>query len=159
MRRACYACFDAPLVKIMPELLPTPPSPESLVADLQSYLRNAAPGDGGGQRSPAILYWKIGEKIRQSVLGSERAGYGRRILATLSQELTGRFGRGWRRASPSVQNNPNTFESDSTNEPLYIEAHSGCRTQVLKLGSGGFVCSQPSSPSLFSTGVSGLMMA
>jgi hypothetical protein len=35
------------------------------------------------------LYWRVGDRIRRSILGSERAGYGERILATLSQELVG----------------------------------------------------------------------
>jgi hypothetical protein len=35
-----------------------------------------------------LLYWRLGERIRREVLGSERAGYGEQIVATLSHELT-----------------------------------------------------------------------
>ena len=34
-----------------------------------------------------MLYWKIGERINAEVLKGARAEYGRRIVATLSQEL------------------------------------------------------------------------
>ena len=42
-----------------------------------------------------LLYWRVGDRIHRSVLKSERAGYGERILATLSQELSVEFGRGF----------------------------------------------------------------
>ena len=38
------------------------------------------------------LYWQIGERIKREVSGDERATYGKKILATLSQELTAEFG-------------------------------------------------------------------
>ena len=42
-----------------------------------------------------LLYWRIGNRIQAEVLGNERAEYGKEILATLSQELTADFGRGF----------------------------------------------------------------
>jgi len=42
-----------------------------------------------------LLYWRIGKRIQAEVLGSERAEYGKEILATLSQKLTDEFGRGF----------------------------------------------------------------
>ena len=44
-----------------------------------------------------LLYWDIGERIRRDVLGEERAGYGQRTLATLSQRLTALYGKGFTR--------------------------------------------------------------
>lgn len=41
------------------------------------------------------LYWQIGQRIHQEVLGGARAEYGRKVIATLAQELTKEFGRGW----------------------------------------------------------------
>lgn len=41
------------------------------------------------------LYWNIGKKINDHILGNQRAEYGKQILATLSQELTETYGRGW----------------------------------------------------------------
>lgn len=42
-----------------------------------------------------LLYRRVGNRIRQNILGSQRAAYGERIVATLSQELAGEFGRGF----------------------------------------------------------------
>lgn len=42
-----------------------------------------------------LLYWRIGQRLRQEVLGPERAAYGQRILATLSQQLTRDFSPGY----------------------------------------------------------------
>jgi len=35
-----------------------------------------------------VLYWRLGDRIRREVLGSERAGYGEQIVATLSHQLS-----------------------------------------------------------------------
>ena len=45
--------------------------------------------------SMVALYWQIGERIKREVLGDKRAAYGKKILATLSQELTAEFGPGY----------------------------------------------------------------
>lgn len=42
-----------------------------------------------------LLYWRIGKRIQMEVLQHERAEYGGRIVATLSQELSAEFGRGY----------------------------------------------------------------
>ncbi len=42
-----------------------------------------------------ILYWRIGKRINEEILGHDRAEYGKEILATLSQELTRDYGRGF----------------------------------------------------------------
>lgn len=42
------------------------------------------------------LYWQVGQRIRTDLLRDEdRAAYGKRILATLSQELTQHYGKGF----------------------------------------------------------------
>ncbi|MFA7582827.1 MAG: PDDEXK nuclease domain-containing protein, partial [Proteiniphilum sp.] len=41
------------------------------------------------------LYWNIGKRIRTDILKNERAAYGKQILATLSQQLTLAYGKGW----------------------------------------------------------------
>jgi predicted nuclease of restriction endonuclease-like (RecB) superfamily len=41
------------------------------------------------------LYWQVGTRIRQDILGEKRAGYGDAIVATLSRQLTMEFGRGY----------------------------------------------------------------
>ena len=42
-----------------------------------------------------MTYWQIGALIDSEVLGSARADYGGRIVATLARQLTERFGRGF----------------------------------------------------------------
>ncbi|WP_367389051.1 YhcG family protein [Lewinella sp. LCG006] len=42
-----------------------------------------------------LMYWNIGKRINEEVLQSERAEYGKAIVATLSRELTQQFGRGY----------------------------------------------------------------
>lgn len=42
-----------------------------------------------------LLYWRIGKRICEDILGNERAGYGDEMVATLSQQLTTDYGRGF----------------------------------------------------------------
>lgn len=42
-----------------------------------------------------LLYWHIGQRIQQELLKGERAGYGQQILATVAQQLTCDYGRGF----------------------------------------------------------------
>ena len=43
----------------------------------------------------SLLYWHIGKRIHSDILNHKRAEYGKQIIATLSQQLTLEFGRGW----------------------------------------------------------------
>ena len=40
-----------------------------------------------------LLYWRIGRRIGEDVLGGERAAYGEQVVATLSRQLVGEYGR------------------------------------------------------------------
>ena len=42
-----------------------------------------------------MLYWRIGKRINEEILNGQRADYGKQMLATLSQELTRNYGRGF----------------------------------------------------------------
>jgi len=44
-----------------------------------------------------LLYWRVGQRIRQDIVKEKRAEYGEQIVATLSQQLTDEFGEGWSR--------------------------------------------------------------
>jgi predicted nuclease of restriction endonuclease-like (RecB) superfamily len=46
-----------------------------------------------------LLYWKIGTRIRQDILGEERAAYGEQIVSTLSRQLTATHGMGFSRGN------------------------------------------------------------
>lgn len=43
----------------------------------------------------SLLYWQIGKRINEEVLGNERAEYGKEIIATLSRQLEVEYGNGW----------------------------------------------------------------
>lgn len=42
-----------------------------------------------------LLYWKIGKRINEEVLGNERAEYGKQVVAMLAKRLTEEYGKGW----------------------------------------------------------------
>jgi len=42
-----------------------------------------------------LLYWKIGKRIQEEILKNDRAEYGKKIVATLSRQLTREFGKGF----------------------------------------------------------------
>jgi hypothetical protein len=43
----------------------------------------------------SYLYWNIGKRINEHVLGHQRAAYGKQIVTTLAQQITDTFGKGW----------------------------------------------------------------
>jgi predicted nuclease of restriction endonuclease-like (RecB) superfamily len=42
-----------------------------------------------------LLYWRVGRRIGQEVLGDERAEYGKQVVSALSRQLTAEYGGGW----------------------------------------------------------------
>lgn len=48
----------------------------------------------------ANLYWNIGNRIRQDIIGEGRAEYGQQIVLTLSRKLAAEYGRGF--SQPNV---------------------------------------------------------
>ena len=62
---------------------------DSLFTDIRSLVISAR-----RQAAQAInvsivaLYWQIGERIKREVLGEKRAAYGKKIVATVSQQLS-----------------------------------------------------------------------
>lgn len=45
----------------------------------------------------SLLYWHVGKRINEEILGNERADYGKRVIEELSVRLTQEFGSGWKR--------------------------------------------------------------
>jgi DUF1016 N-terminal domain len=41
------------------------------------------------------LYWRVGKRIQQEILGNERATYGEQIVVTVSRQLMADYGRGY----------------------------------------------------------------
>ncbi|GAB4020520.1 PDDEXK nuclease domain-containing protein [Spirosoma migulaei] len=42
-----------------------------------------------------LLYWHVGKRINDNVLGNSRAEYGKQIVGSLAQQLTTDYGKGW----------------------------------------------------------------
>jgi predicted nuclease of restriction endonuclease-like (RecB) superfamily len=73
----------------------------TLLVDITSWLETAR--KQAGRAVNAVMtatYWRIGQRIvEQEQRGSERAGYGERLVEQLAEDLTSRFGRGFSRAN------------------------------------------------------------
>jgi hypothetical protein len=41
------------------------------------------------------LYWRIGKRLSEAVLGGERAAYGEKVIGSLSSGLATQYRRGW----------------------------------------------------------------
>ena len=71
-------------------------SVDSLFTDIRSLVQSARrQAVQAINVSMVALYWQIGERIKREVLGDKRAAYGKKIVATLSQQLTAEFGPGY----------------------------------------------------------------
>jgi len=69
---------------------------EHLLADIKQLILEAREAVAVTVNSTlTMLYWQISNRIQQEVLKDERADYGQQILATLSQESTREFGKGF----------------------------------------------------------------
>ena len=86
---------------------PTPPESSLAPTGIAQLLRDLAQLiDSTRQRVArtvnaelVLMYWKIGTRIRQEVLGGERAAYGEQIVSTLSRQLTASYGVGFSRGN------------------------------------------------------------
>ncbi len=73
---------------------PTP----ALLDDLRSLIESARLRVAVGVNAEMVLlYWRMGTRIRQDVLGEARAAYGKRIVETVADQLTAAYGRGFSR--------------------------------------------------------------
>lgn len=72
--------------------------PKALLSDVRVLIEEAR-RDVARQVNSALvmLYWQVGKRIREDILKQKRAEYGEQIVATLSQQLTGEYGRGYSR--------------------------------------------------------------
>jgi predicted nuclease of restriction endonuclease-like (RecB) superfamily len=84
----------------MSELVVPPQSPESLVAELRQLILEARRQAAASVNAAlTLLYWRVGDRIRRELVGSERAVYGDQIVATVSHQLVAEFGRGFERSN------------------------------------------------------------
>jgi predicted nuclease of restriction endonuclease-like (RecB) superfamily len=76
--------------------LPAEPAEEALFGDVMSLIDQAR-----GQvvvtvnAELTMLYWSIGTRIREDVLGHEKPEYGKAVVERLAERLTARYGRGY----------------------------------------------------------------
>jgi predicted nuclease of restriction endonuclease-like (RecB) superfamily len=71
-------------------------TPKVLLKDLRELIETARQ-DVARQVNSALvlLYWRVGQRIRQDILKEKRAEYGEEILHTVSTQLVEEFGRGF----------------------------------------------------------------
>jgi len=74
----------------------SPSSTQKLLDDIRTLI-DAARGQVAQAVNAGlvILYWQIGKRIRQDVLGNRRARYGEQIVTALGTQLTTDYGRGF----------------------------------------------------------------
>lgn len=64
-----------------------------------------------------MLYWNIGKKINNHILGNERAEYGKQIVASLARQLTEEYGKGW--GEQQIRHSLRSAETFSEEQILY----------------------------------------
>ncbi|MFC1679971.1 DUF1016 N-terminal domain-containing protein [Elusimicrobiota bacterium] len=75
-----------------------PKVPAKLLGDIRTLIETARHGVAQAVNSGLVmLYWQIGTRIRRDILKKKRADYGKRIVHTLSAQLTAEFGAGFSR--------------------------------------------------------------
>jgi len=73
---------------------------ESLITDLRTLINEARNKVALIVNTEiTLLYWHIGKRINEEVLGNQRAEYGRQIVSTLSTQLTEEYGKGFNEKS------------------------------------------------------------
>lgn len=74
----------------------TPATPQQLVSDVRRLIESSRAQLASAVNSAlTLLYWHIGQRIRDEVLQGERAEYGERIVANLARQLGNDYGRGF----------------------------------------------------------------
>ncbi|MDD2462865.1 MAG: PDDEXK nuclease domain-containing protein [Desulfobulbus sp.] len=72
------------------------PSADPLIGDIRTLIEETRSAVAVTVNTAmTLLYWRIGKRIYEDILGNQRAGYGDEILATLSRQLTTDYGRGF----------------------------------------------------------------
>jgi len=77
-----------------------PDQPVALLSDVRELIQQAREGVARAIDSGlVVLYWHVGQRIRQDVLKEKRAEYGKKIVQSLAAQLEVDFGRGFGRSS------------------------------------------------------------
>jgi predicted nuclease of restriction endonuclease-like (RecB) superfamily len=71
---------------------------DQLLSDIRALIEQARERAAQAVNTElVILNWHIGKRIRKDILDQERADYGKRIVATVSRQLTAEYGKGFTR--------------------------------------------------------------
>ena len=80
----------------LPAPAAAPVADTALAADIQRLIDSARQRVAAAVNAElTLLYWQVGRRIRQDVLGAQRADYGATVVAALARRLTTAYGRGW----------------------------------------------------------------
>ena len=83
---------------LVPSGKPIPPvhGMNRLLGDIRALIEQARQRVAQTVNSSMVwLYWHVGKRLRKDVLHEKRAEYGEQIVATVSQQLTMEYGRGY----------------------------------------------------------------
>jgi predicted nuclease of restriction endonuclease-like (RecB) superfamily len=70
--------------------------PQALLSDVRALIQQARRQAAQAVNSGLVLlYWHIGKRIHEKVLGEGRAEYGQRVVETLSRTLLAEYGKGF----------------------------------------------------------------
>lgn len=73
-----------------------PAAPENLFGEIKTLISSAKQRAAVAVNAElTLLYWQVGQYINTEILKGERADYGKQVVANLSKQLTGVFGKGW----------------------------------------------------------------
>jgi hypothetical protein len=73
-----------------------PLSADQLYAELRTLIASSRQRLAGAVNAELTrLYWSVGQRLTNEVLGGERAQYGSQLMTRLGQQLTAEFGRGF----------------------------------------------------------------
>jgi hypothetical protein len=68
----------------------------SLLSDLRGIIAEAREQVAQvANATLTTLYWQVGKRIHQEILGEKRANYGKQIVASLGRQLATEFGSGF----------------------------------------------------------------
>jgi len=68
----------------------------TLTGDIKALIQNAKQQAAIAINAElTLLYWQVGKRIADEILKGQRGEYGQQIIATLAQQLSAEFGRGW----------------------------------------------------------------
>ncbi|MEI7814051.1 MAG: PDDEXK nuclease domain-containing protein [Coriobacteriia bacterium] len=76
----------------------TPEHGERLFGDVAGLIESARQRVAVSVNSELVmLYWSVGKRVREEVLGGERGAYGQEVVRLLAAKLATLYGRGWSR--------------------------------------------------------------